>query len=74
MYTMDDCLNIWKDYIECVDRYHDESKFCKPILVEYNKCVFRNEHLYNVQKSNIIENKNKLTYWNDENSFIWWSL
>ena len=42
---MDECMNKWTEYIECVDKYNEDSKYCKPILQEYNECVFRYERM-----------------------------
>ena len=26
---MDECMNKWTEYIECVDKYNEDSKYCK---------------------------------------------
>jgi len=75
---MDKCMNKWTEYIECVDRYHVDSKFCKPILQDYNECVFRFERMHAMKKPVILEKnfgcRPESNYWSNENSFVWWSL
>ncbi len=78
MYIMEECINKWAEYIECVDRHPENSKICKPVLQEYNECVFRNEKMHLIKKPVIIEKniglRGESSYWNNENTFVWWSL
>ncbi len=73
-----DCMSKWIEYINCVNKFDEKSNFCKPFLKEYNKCVFTNENTYEIQRPKVIEKqfaqRFNSTYWNYENSNIWWSL
>ena len=75
---MEDCIAKWVQYMECVDKYNPESNFCQPYLKEYNNCVYRNEQTHVIKKPKIIEKQPSprfnASYWNYENSYIWWSL
>ena len=75
---MDECMNKWTEYIECVDKYNEDSKYCKPILQEYNECVFRYERMHVFKQPAIITKsfgkRDQSNYWSNENSFVWWSL
>lgn len=78
MYMVDICIPIWNKYLECINKYNPESNLCKPLIQEYNQCVFYNEREYMKNKSKIIEKQCAVkvisNYWSLENVFVWWSL
>ena len=72
------CMHKWNAYLECVNKYDSESTICKPLLKDYNECVFYNERLHVISKPRIIEKQYAVrigsNYWSLENAFVWWSL